>query len=532
MYSFEFVSFTDPALKTNIREQLSNNKSLHFSEFESTNIYNLKPKKSPELVVQKNRSSLPISTTIPTKQQVKSPCRQVSRIPQVIKPSSKSNVELSPQHKKAKPSQIPKVNFNGSGGGGVGGPFVNIANAQKESPTNQPQSAPPFTKARCEAYMMTGDLMLNLSRTPQSSNLIATHSKKVGFILPNINRYLRRQKLKTSLFQVDSLRDSPNRNAARANGALAPRASGESTPSSSPSPSHSEASSGESVSSSKRKTNTRATRSTTQFKEHLLSNNSNSNYSSDKKFHQDSLINDTLVLCEDIERDEERYFHNEVDIHVDDTAAENNEIIEDEDDDQSTNYDIDLNSVTQSKSHKIKSNQQYSMQYHKKYYKQSSSDVVDCLPHHNLLNQQISITSSSSSTTARSDNLSTPDETGSFSVPTSPISLSTPLLDVKETAISVPTSPEQSSTQGESGEGVIRRQHNGVIRKCDASGFRTSKSEDHLQQVQREGGVGAVIPIDIDEDVNSSLNTLLDTRQDSEDSQVSFFRRCLFATKI
>uniref|UniRef100_T1GRI4 Uncharacterized protein n=1 Tax=Megaselia scalaris TaxID=36166 RepID=T1GRI4_MEGSC len=183
----------------------------------------------------------------------------------------------------------------------------------------------------------------------------------------------------------------------------------------------------------------------------------------------------------------------------------------------STNYDIDLNSVTQSKSHKAK---QYSKQYHKKYYKQSSSDVVDCQPR---LNQQISTTSSSSSTTARSDNLSTPDETGSFSLPTSPISLSTPLLDVKETAISVPTSPEQSSAQGESagggGDGVVRRQHNGVIRKCDAAGFRTSKSEDHLQQGQREGCVGAVIPIDIDEDVNSSLNTLLDTRQDSEDSQ-------------
>jgi len=39
----------------------------------------------------------------------------------------------------------------------------------------------------------------------------------------------------------------------------------------------------------------------------------------------------------------------------------------------------------------------------------------------------------------------------------------------------------------------------------------------------REGrnvGDVAVIPIDIDEDVNSSLNTLLDTRHDSEDSQV------------
>lgn len=168
-------SFVDPEFKSNIREQLSNNKTLHFSDFESTNIYNIKQNKSPESVLKKNRSSLPISTTNATKIQVKSPCRQVSRIPQVIKPPAKSNAPQSPQNKKSRPSQIPKVNLNG------GGTFVNITSPQKESPTNQPQSAPPFTKARCEAYMMTGDLMLNLSRTPQSSNLIATHSKKVGF---------------------------------------------------------------------------------------------------------------------------------------------------------------------------------------------------------------------------------------------------------------------------------------------------------------------------------------------------------------
>uniref|UniRef100_A0A182Y559 PH and SEC7 domain-containing protein 4 n=1 Tax=Anopheles stephensi TaxID=30069 RepID=A0A182Y559_ANOST len=57
----------------------------------------------------------------------------------------------------------------------------------------------------------------------------------------------------------------------------------------------------------------------------------------------------------------------------------------------------------------------------------------------------------------------------------------------------------------------------GLIRKCDAAGFRTSRSEDHLQQTQRDGGIGAVVSIDIDEDVNSSLNTLLDTRHDSQE---------------
>ncbi|XP_035780712.1 PH and SEC7 domain-containing protein-like isoform X2 [Anopheles albimanus] len=49
---------------------------------------------------------------------------------------------------------------------------------------------------------------------------------------------------------------------------------------------------------------------------------------------------------------------------------------------------------------------------------------------------------------------------------------------------------------------------------CDMTGFRTSRSEDHLQQSQRDGSMGSVITVDFDEDVNSSLNTLLDTRPD------------------
>lgn len=119
--------------------------------------------------------------------------------------------------------------------------------------------------------------------------------------------------------------------------------------------------------------------------------------------------------------------------------------------------------------------------------------------------------SSSSSTTVKSEGISSTET--SFSMPASPISLSTPLIDSKDIVNSAPTSPEQCLPE------VVRRQHNGIIRKCDAAGFRTSKSEDHLQQIQRDG-LGTVVPIDIDEDINSSLNTLLDTRHDSDDSQV------------
>lgn len=129
---------------------------------------------------------------------------------------------------------------------------------------------------------------------------------------------------------------------------------------------------------------------------------------------------------------------------------------------------------------------------------------------------------SSSSSTVKSEN--TTSQEACFSVPTSPTSLTTPIIEPitikqRESANSVPTSPESGAQ-----EIVLRRsqqQQNGVVRRNDAAGFRTSRSEDHLQHSQRDI-LGAVVPIDIDEDVNSSLNTLLDTRQDSEDSQVIF----------
>lgn len=137
------------------------------------------------------------------------------------------------------------------------------------------------------------------------------------------------------------------------------------------------------------------------------------------------------------------------------------------------------------------------------------------------------ITSSSSTTSNSSSSSSSVKQDDSsaencLSLPTSPASLTTPVAEAfpalkhKEPSNSVPTSPE-SGTQ----DIVLRRnqQPNSIIRKCDVSGFRTSRSEDHLQHTQRDI-MGAIVPIDVDEDVNSSLNTLLDTRDDSEGTQV------------
>lgn len=139
-----------------------------------------------------------------------STCRP-SRIPTALKNPQKNIVQHSPQHKRPRASQIPtKATAAASNGNtttnsptavhlqhsnSYSGSSSNRFQQQRDHmldkdhhhhhhhqrEENEPISAPPQpAKApRFEAYMMTGDLILNLSRTPQSSNLIATHAKKV-----------------------------------------------------------------------------------------------------------------------------------------------------------------------------------------------------------------------------------------------------------------------------------------------------------------------------------------------------------------
>ncbi|ETN66241.1 hypothetical protein AND_001975 [Anopheles darlingi] len=78
----------------------------------------------------------------------------------------------------------------------------------------------------------------------------------------------------------------------------------------------------------------------------------------------------------------------------------------------------------------------------------------------------------------------------------------------------IAASPKEHTSVSKSGttEGALMGARTAHL--CDMTGFRTSRSEDHLQQSQRDGSMGSVIAVDFDEDVNSSLNTLLDTRPD------------------
>lgn len=143
-----------------------------------------------------------------------SPTSRPSRIPTALKAPQKPPVQHSPQHKRPRPSQIPTkagtaaINGNApaiaptatitagcvSGGGAhlqhsnsYSGGSIRFTQQQQQPALQQkerdaePNSAPPQpAKApRFEAYMMTGELILNLSRTSQSSNLLPGHAKKV-----------------------------------------------------------------------------------------------------------------------------------------------------------------------------------------------------------------------------------------------------------------------------------------------------------------------------------------------------------------
>ncbi|XP_017141149.1 putative uncharacterized protein DDB_G0293878 isoform X6 [Drosophila miranda] len=563
-----------------------------------------------ETTIQTTSSTITTSAapTSPTGSDATSPTHRPSRIPQARKCPAPKPVPVlhSPQNKRPRSSQIPTKASNGNGNGNgsahnsqlppqslqhsnsySGSPVTRPRISTEREPDTErepePNSAPPQSaKApRFEAFMMTGDLILNLSRTPQTSNHLTTQAKK-----------------------VDSLRDSPIRQAnSRMNGALAPRASGESSPTSSSSVDSPTNTSSDSV---KREAKLQRKQQPQQQQQHQQQRDSiNNSYN-----RKDSLTNDTLLMCEELERDEEgeyvleedskhqrqrqhqqryrqqqqqqryEYYQNDDELdeeqeqeveaeaeaelereedqtHYDITNIETYQsgmgrgdeddsdrqcLVEDDDDDDDAydeeendagDEDYSTNSLgSGSTKQRLRALKQRAATRQQQ---QRNRDAVDCaarMPGY-------SASGSTSSTTVKSEAAggmgipmgvglgaanTSQDET-SFSVPTSPISLSTPLID-KETANSVPTSPEPSSLAPESSSGaagvvVVRRHHNGhVVRKCDAAGFRTSKSEDHLQQIQREG-IAAVIPIDIDEDVNSSLNTLLDTRQDSEDSQAS-----------
>ncbi|CAD7085354.1 unnamed protein product [Hermetia illucens] len=434
----------DPAVKAHIKEHLARTSCLHHSDVSSLDFFDIRSTQkavsaSEEHTAVSNLAFERINTSIQRKSSGDSGCRK-SRIPTAVKSPAKT-ISLQPSNKKARTSNISSANGH------------NVTKADGCGQSVASTATHPSGKARFEAFMMTGDLILNLSRTPQSNSLIVSQAKK-----------------------VDSLRDSPQR-FMHPNGGLAPRASGESTPSSSSSFSD------DSEYSTKNKSKVRKAQS-----------------ASNKQLDEDV---PSEAFCDYNEEEalstEKNSEFNKNEECVRGGGGDDERLV--------ISCNEDLSGFVSSSSSSINKTDNVPKR------------VAECGRNINESEHYPQPSSSSSSTTVKSEGISSTET--SFSMPASPISLSTPLIDSKDIVNSAPTSPEQCLPE------VVRRQHNGIIRKCDAAGFRTSKSEDHLQQIQRDG-LGTVVPIDIDEDINSSLNTLLDTRHDSDDSQIANCERIVW----
>ncbi|XP_021700000.1 uncharacterized protein LOC5564403 isoform X2 [Aedes aegypti] len=546
-------------------------------------------------------------------------CRP-SRIPQAVQAKNSWSAPQSPHGiKPPRPSLIPTVNGASpqnhqqySATTNSSSPFF-----RQEHHQQNPFQPQPVPKKGFEAFMMTGDLILNLSRTPQSSG-----------ILPQAKK-------------IDSLRDSPSHRAStkRKNGAIAPHAKCDSSPSSPSSSSNSFSEHNDKQRTLPKDHSSKKSRSQVQQEQEeeqqdYTDQNTGSSIesivnSSSKKLsgsggsnHNNNHNNNRFM------EDDERALVNSSKHSSSEAAGGNtgrtigsnsNSVgssVDAADEEENADDLIDLRSNRTNTSGCVSSSLLGERNSARRDVRPGGqdgsnisvtvqpgnsvgSDSVDSssaaatngdLRHYHSKERSKSSSSAASSgggTTVKSE--SSPEM--SYSVPTSPTSLSAaPILEGYASSLkkkdlllanSVPTSPEsgaqeivrrssssgnhhhqphhhhhhhhhqqyhhhssnnQSSNSGNGGPvghssslmsasisggggggggGSGGSAGGGVVRKCDAAGFRTSRSEDHLQQTQRDGGIGALVPIEIDEDVNSSLNTLLDTRHDSEESQGS-----------
>lgn len=145
-----FSSLTDPKIKAHVQNFLDQSNH-HFSD--------------PDVISKSNQKSR--ANNACQKVTIADPLSRPSRIPTIIRSpvhSPKMFAQTSHDQKQIKWTQMTS---NGS--------------ANAASCFGSPE--PTAKKSGFEAYMMTGDLILNLSRTQQSSGLIASQTKKVGPLL-------------------------------------------------------------------------------------------------------------------------------------------------------------------------------------------------------------------------------------------------------------------------------------------------------------------------------------------------------------
>lgn len=154
------ILIADPKIKAHVQNYLDQSNH-HYSDGDSR----ASPKTSQKSRLQQQQQQLQqqqqqqrINTADATA------CRP-SRIPTIIRSPvhMPKNCTQSPHEQRIqKPSQL-----------------ANNSNGTTNSASSCFGLAEPAKKSGFEAYMMTGDLILNLSRTQQSSGLITSQSKKV-----------------------------------------------------------------------------------------------------------------------------------------------------------------------------------------------------------------------------------------------------------------------------------------------------------------------------------------------------------------
>lgn len=140
---------TDPKIKAHVQNFLDQSNN-HFTETDVLSKNNQKSRANN--VCQKVTTADPLS--------------RPSRIPTIIRSpvhSPKIFAQTSHDQKQIKRSQM-------------------TSNGSTNSASSFGSPEPTAKKSGFEAYMMTGDLILNLSRTQQSSGLITSQTKKVSHL--------------------------------------------------------------------------------------------------------------------------------------------------------------------------------------------------------------------------------------------------------------------------------------------------------------------------------------------------------------
>lgn len=143
------ISSLDPKIKARVRKYLAQTSNLHYSDLSDNDLntsITLSPNAKPHGICHRVTSSDPT-------------CRP-SRIPTIVKSPVHNSSRSCPQSPHGQKSKLPTI------ANGTSNNFI-------EEPSKQ---------ARFEAYIMTGDVIFNYSRTPPTPALVTSHNKKVKHV--------------------------------------------------------------------------------------------------------------------------------------------------------------------------------------------------------------------------------------------------------------------------------------------------------------------------------------------------------------